>query len=175
MMRSVKVFLGIFIASCFFTATVYSADVAKIGVVDFERIFKESNTGKKIKAEIEKNREGMSEELKKKQMEIQKLQEDYQREKMVLSQDRLAEKEREMNIKVYDLNMLKKRYENEMKKFAFEKTEKLKDHLFTIADDYGQKEGYMLIVEKNSIVYYQKKMDITDSIIKLLNTDTTAQ
>ena len=174
MMRSLKMVLVFFMASCFLAVTAYSADVAKIGVVDFERIFKESNTGKKIKAEIEKNREGMSEELQKKQMEIQNLQEDYQREKMVLSQDRLAEKEREMNIKIYDLNMLKKKYENEMKKFAFDKTEDLKEDLFKIADDYGQKEGFMLIVEKNSIVYYQKKMDITDSIIKLINSQTTA-
>ena len=168
-MRSFKTVMSVWAVLCLFAINAYCADSIKIGVVDFERVFKESTIGKKIKSEIEASRDTMSGDLKKKQVDIQKLQEDYQKEKMVLSQDKLADREREMNIKIYDLNMLKKKYENDMQKVAFEKTENLKKQLLDIADGYGRKESFTLIVEKNSIVYSASKMDITDAIIRLLN------
>jgi outer membrane protein len=51
----------------------FCADVAKIGVVEFQRLFENSDAGKEIKAEITTQGKKMEAELKEKGAEIEEL------------------------------------------------------------------------------------------------------
>ena len=171
-MRSMTLWGSVFLMMIWFSAApVYSAEVAKIGIVDFQRILMESDRGKKIQAEIKKKGEEMENDLKTKGADISRLQEELQREQMVLSKDRLEEKERDFRIRLNDLKELKKKYENEMRKLTFQNTDTIRKDIFTISEDYGKKEGFMLIIEKNEagVVYSRSNMDVTDAMIKLYN------
>ncbi len=175
MMRSLKIFSGVLIITfCLFAVSSYSAEVAKIGIVDFQRILMESTPGKKVQAEIKKKGEAMEQDLKSKGSDINKLQEDLQREQLVLSKERLEEKERDFRIRLNDLKSLKKKYENEMRKLTYINTDKIRKELFEVAESFGKKEGFMLIIEKTEagVVYYPKdKMDVTDKLIQLYNAE----
>lgn len=177
-MRSFTIFGSVFLMMvCLSVPSLYSAEVAKIGVVDFQRIMMESSQGKKIQAEIKKKGEEMQKDLTEKGGDINKLQEDLQREQMVLSRERLEEKERDFRIRVNDLKELKKKYELEMRKLTFENTDAIREDLFKIAEDYGKKEGFLLIIEKTEagVVYFRSNMDVTDDLIKLYNDFTAKQ
>lgn len=158
-----------FMMLCVSAFSAYGAD--KIGVIDFQRIMMESGQGKKIQAEIRKKGEEMQQDLTRRGNEINKLQEAFQKEQMVLSQDKLEEKERDLRIRVGDLKELKKKYELEMRKVTVKSTDQIREDLFKIADEYGKKEGYLLIVEKTEagVVFFKSSMDVTDTLIKLYN------
>ena len=62
----------------------FGADVAKIGVVEFQRLFENSDAGKDIKAEITTQGKKMEAELKEKGTEIEELKKRIEREDLVL-------------------------------------------------------------------------------------------
>ena len=67
-----------------FAATVRAADVAKIGVVDLQKIIEVSSAGKAAKAEMKKKFTTMEEELQAKGAEVEELRKQLEREKMVM-------------------------------------------------------------------------------------------
>ena len=71
-MRLIKInFAVILIITFVFIFSSNAADVAKIGIVDFQRIFKNSNAGKAVQAELKSQFKTMQAELEKNKSEIE--------------------------------------------------------------------------------------------------------
>ncbi len=147
----------------------YGADVAKIGVVDFQRIFENSTAGKEVKAELTKKGATMEASLKEKGAEIETLQERIERESLVMSKEMRQDKEREFRIKVNDIKALKKKYEDDLKEVQQRLVNRIKKDVFDIIQDVGKKEGYLMIVEKIGVLYHPSTLDITDKVIEAYN------
>ena len=68
-----------------FANSLFAADVAKIGIIDLQRILETSNAGKSIQAELKKQKEKMESDLKRKGTEIETISKRLERESMVMS------------------------------------------------------------------------------------------
>ena len=109
-MRMIKmVFVGITLVLLSGVMPSYGADVAKIGVIDFQRILETSSAGKSADAEIKKQGKKMEIELRQKQTELQALNDKLEREALVMSKEMREDKQREFRIKVNDLKLLEKK------------------------------------------------------------------
>lgn len=146
-----------------------AADMGKIGVVDFQKVLTESETGKKVQAEMQEKGKGMEAKLMAAGKEIETLSEQMSREAMVMSKEKREEKQRELEIKKYDFQSLQKKYQMEFRELEGIQIEKIKNEIFTMAAKIGEKEGYTLIIEKSAVIYYPKSVDITDQLIKQYN------
>ena len=146
-----------------------AADVAKIGVIDFQKILETSAAGKAIQTELKAKNEMMAADLQKKGEEIEKISKRLEREAMVMSKEMREEKEREHRIKVNDFKSLQKKYRAELQKLQVELMQKLQTDLTAITADIGKKEGYLLIMDKRGVVYAPTSVDLTDKIIQMLN------
>ena len=115
-MRS-KTTIGVAIAAllCIVTVPCFAADVAKIGVVNIQKILLTSAAGKIAKVEIGKKAREMESTLNVKKSEIQKLQETLERESLVMSKEKRDEKERDIRIKINDIKVLKNKFEKDLK------------------------------------------------------------
>jgi len=170
-MRTLKVVLmAVMIPFCFFIVSSYGADVAKIGVVDFQRIFGTSIAGKQAKTEIQKHGKKMETDLKSKYAEIEEVKKKLEREALVMSKEMREEKEREIRIRLNDLKSLQKRYESEFRGIEKRIITRMKKELFGIVQEIGKNEGYLLIIERIGVLYSPKTVDITDIIIQKYNT-----
>ncbi len=87
-------FISIFIF-LFCTNYSFAADVAKIGVIDLQKILESSTAGKSIQAELKKEKDKMEIDLKKKGTEIENIRKRLERESMVMGKEMREEKERE--------------------------------------------------------------------------------
>ena len=108
-MRLVKMFL--LTVCCFmmsFGFSAYAADVAKIGVINFQRILGASSAGKYAQAEINKRGKKMESDLKKKEAEIEVIKKRLEREALVMSKEMREEKEREIRININDFKIMQK-------------------------------------------------------------------
>lgn len=150
----------------------FAADIAKIGVVDFQRVLLESAPGKAVQETIQTRGREMESDLRKKGEEIEQMTEQFNRDAMVMSRDKRDEKQREMEIKRYDFQTLQKKYQSEIRELENQMIEKLKVEIFEITEDLGQKEGYLLIIEQGAVVYSPAAIDITDKVIAAYNTKT---
>ena len=170
-MRAYKVARIICIFSIFMLCSHFAlaADVAKIGVIDFQKILETSAAGKAIQAELKSKNEMMAADLQKKGTEIENISKRLERESMVMSKEMREEKEREQRIKVNDFKSLQKKYRAELQKLQVELMQKLQTDLKAVTAEIGKKEGYLLIIDKRGVVYAPTSVDLTDKIIQMLN------
>lgn len=170
-MRTCKV---IFVAAVFcfcLLASSYGADVAKIGIVDFQRILKTSSAGKKATAEINNQGKKIEADLKKKGEEIEATKNKLEREALVMSKEMREEKEREIRIKINDFKTLQKRHVAEFKEHEKRLVGRIQEEMLTIIDEMGKQEGFLLILEKREagVMYSPNTIDITDRLIQKYN------
>ena len=170
-----KSILAVGVLSFFFlTGASSAADVAKIGVVDFQKILEVSNAGKTAQVEINKHGKQMETDLKDRGTEIEDIEKKIERESMVMSKEVREEKQREIRIKIGDFKALQQKYMEDFKALENRVIGKIQKEVVELVQDIGKKEGYTLIVEKRTggVVYAPLSIDITDAVIQIYNTQT---
>ena len=170
-----KVYLKITLFSIFFVLCnfvyLHAANVAKIGLVDFQKVLDNSNAGKAAQAEINKKGTQMEAEIKRMGQEVETLKDKLEREALVMSREARDEKERELRIKVSDLRALQNKHMQTFKEAERNLIQKIQKEVMDLVKEIGSKEGYQLILEKRETgaVYFLDSMDITDQVIKAYN------
>ena len=162
-------FISIFIF-LFFTNYSFAADVAKIGVIDLQKILATSAAGKRVQNELKKEKGKMEVDLQKKGAEIENIRKRLERESMVMGKEMREEKERESRIKINDFKTLQKKYRSDLQKLEGGLMNQLKSDIDEIVKAIGKKEGYLLIINKFGVIYSPNSIDITDKVIGKLNT-----
>ena len=168
-MRSYKYFIISIAAILAMASVAYSADVAKIGVIDFQQIIDKSDPGKQAKNEINAQGKKMETELKKKAAELEKLKDQLEREALVMSTEKREQNERDLRIKVNDFKGLQKKYEQDLQRLQKKMIGQLQKDILALAQKIGKKEGFQLILERSGVLYVPSSLNITDRIIKEYN------
>lgn len=164
----ISMFAAILLALAF-TLPVFAADAAKIGVVDFQKVLTDSESGKAVESMMTKRGKEMESGLKDLGSQIDQLTEQMNKDTMVMSKEKRDEKQRELEIKKYDFQSLQKKYQSEFRDLEGKWIDKLKKEIFDLAKEIGQKEGYTLIIEKSAVLYYPDAIDITKQLIDSYN------
>lgn len=146
-----------------------AADVAKIGVIDLQRVMEASSAGKAAQAQIKQQKDKMETDLKDKGAEIEQIRQRLEREAMVMSKESREEKEREARIKLNDFKTLQKKYRTELQRLEKRLVSQLRDDTVALVNEIGKKEGYLLIISRVGVLYSPNTIDITDKLIKRLN------
>jgi outer membrane protein len=158
---------------CFFglSGVLYGAEVAKIGIIDFQRVIDTSNPGKRSAVEIKSQGKKMEETLKEKEAEVQGLKKSLEQKALVMSQEARDEKERQLRIKANDFQSLRKRYLDTLKELNLKLSNKIKKDVFGIVEEMGKEGGYLLILERRvgGVVYAPHAIDMTDKVIEAYN------
>jgi len=171
-MRKFKIaFVATFLTFGFLAAPLYGADVAKIGIVDFQRILETSSAGKIAQAEISKQGKKMEADLKERGAAIEEIKKKLEREALVMSKEMRQEREREIRIKINDIKEMQKKYMAEFKLQEQRLVNRIQKDIFELVEDVAKKGGYLLILEKREggVLYAPKTNEITDKIIQMYN------
>ena len=162
--------LSILIVGAILSATpTFAADVAKIGVIDSQKILMTSDAGKAVQAVINKEGRKMEADLKKTGAEIEKSKEQLEKEAMVMSREVRDQKERELRIKINDIKTQQKKFRQKLQVIEREKLDEIRKDILAVAQEIGKKEGYLLIIENVGVLYSPTSIDITDQLIKKYN------
>ena len=158
-------FLILLIFFNFYTTIAYS----KIVYIDMNLILTKSEIGISLNKYLE--------EINKKNfVSLKKLENDLiNKEEILISQKNILEKnefEKKLNIlstEIKDYRAEKKKLQDKLKKIKIEKTQKILELLNPIITDFVEKNSISFVLPKKNIIIGQKKLDITDRIIILLN------
>jgi outer membrane protein len=166
-----KVFPILFLGLLCFGSFAEAADVAKIGVVDFQKILQNSSAGKYAQAEINKKGKEMESELAKKGAGIEERKKQIEKESLVMSKEMREEKQREIRIQINDLKVMQQRFTQEFKEFENRLVQRIRTDVLKIVDGIGKSEGYLMIVERKTgeVIYSPTSVDITDAFIQNYN------
>lgn len=167
--------LWVYCFLCLFMTAVFSvssdaADVAKIGVVDVQRILKESQAGKQAAKLMRQKQDERSDALKQLQQEIVRLQKYLESIELVEDKTDRDQKKLELSIKLDQFKEADKAYANQLKEINAKQTEEIKKDVYDVIDKIGKKGGYLLILEKGDTVYAPTTTDITGKVVEEYDT-----
>jgi outer membrane protein len=157
-------FLAFAVAPCGFCA-----DVAKIGTVNFQKIFENSTAGQAAKDKIQSEGQRMEQELKQKGEEINTLEKRLSQDTGVMNKEARDEQRWELERKIDEVKALKRKYDRQIQELQNQLINEVRQNVLKLIQEYGKKEGYLLIVEDLTVVYAPQQLDITDVIIKQYN------
>lgn len=147
----------------------FCADVAKIGTVNFQRIFENSSAGKAAREKINTAGKRMEADLKQNGEEIKALEKRLDQNAGVMSKQAREEQKWELERKIDDVKALKKKYDRKIQELQLQLVNEVRQSVLQIVQDYGKKEGYLMILEDMSVVYAPQHVDLTDEIVKRYN------
>lgn len=148
-------------------ASANAADV-KIGYIDLQKAIQETSAGKKAKKELEKEFNAKKDELSKKEANIKKMQEDFEKKKAVLSDEAKQAKGAELQNEMMKYRDLLGQSQLNIQKKEQELTKPILDKLQDTIDKVAKDGGYTVILEKSeqSVIWAKKDIDLTDTVVK---------
>lgn len=147
----------------------FAADSVKIVSLDLQKVLNESEAGKKAKSDLEaliKSKESIIEEKGK---VIEKLRGELEKQASVLSAEARKNREDELEKLVREYQRILQDSQAEVKKKEGELTDAIIKEIRGIIEKIGEEEGYTLIIERSMVLYSNKGIDITDTVIKKYN------
>ena len=166
-----KRFLALLIAGFVFAALPAAAQDVKIGYVDLQKALNLSSAGKSAKEKIGEKVKEYEGEVKKRQDELKKMKEELEKQAVLLSEEARGKKERDYQQKLKEFQRFTKDIQDELQQKDAEFTRRILEDLFQVIKEFGQKQGYTVILEKteSSILYAPDQIDLTEQVIEAYN------
>ena len=146
-----------------------AADLNRVGYVDIDRVFSEYTETQKAKQELNKETTTRRKEITKLENEITTLEEELNAQELLLSKEERLKRAQEINQKILDLQKYVKDVQMDLVRKEDIITRKLFTEMTNAIKRVGEKEGYALILRKDSLLYGEEGMELTDKVIKVLN------
>jgi len=167
-MKRASIVVSFFAVLFFMASAVLAADTpVKLGIIDVQKILRESKAAKKAKAAFMKDVEQKRAQLVAKDKEIKALDQELKDKSGKLSSEMRQSKAEKMAREVKEFRRLDADMREDLKKKEVELTQKLLGEIRQIAQAFLKNMKYTLILEKSAIVASDDVIDVTDKIIKL--------
>jgi outer membrane protein len=155
------------IAGVLFANVAVAEATPKIGYVDLQRALNESDAGKKAKDEFKVQVDKLQATLKKQKDEIDALKDQLEKKAVVMKEEERGNMEDDYRRKLRDFERNYKDSQTDLQKKDNELTGGIIKELQEVIHDYGEHEGYTLILESTSsaVLYGAKDVDLTDEVI----------
>lgn len=154
---------GMLLAALLGAGAAYASDF-KVGVVDTERILRESAPAKKAEKKIEKEFSGRDQEIKRLLKQAKELQSLLEKDDKKLSDADRRNKERELTSMNVNLQRMQREFREDLNLRKNEELAIVLELANKAIQEIAEAEKYDLILQE--AVYRNPKIDITDSVIK---------
>jgi outer membrane protein len=141
----------------------------KIGVFDAQKIFEQTAAGAKVNAELTALQQNKQKELEQDEQQLQELQQQLLSSAASLSQEKLKQRRLEIERKANELEAQRKSAMRELQVEFEEAQARWERRIRDIVRDYGDREGFTLILPIGAVVFHANTIDITDELIEIVD------
>jgi outer membrane protein len=166
---------SLFATTLAFTATTSRTALAdapgamKVAVVDVQRAVMQTEDGLRAQATLKKLFDSRQQELNRKQTDLQKQREELDKQSKVLSKDALQKRVDEWQKQMMELQQIFVEYNKELEKKQKELTDPVFEKVLGLIKRLAARDGYDLIMDKQTVAYIRSDLDLTDQLIQLYN------
>ena len=144
---------------------VFAAEI-KIAVVDIQKAMNECNQGKEAKQTIQKEMEKLQRQFQEKQQELQTMETSLKKQAPMLTPEAREKKGNEFQTKVRDYQRWLDDNQKEIQQKGVEMERDISVALQKAIKKIGEEEGFTFILEKNTVLFASKTIELTDRVIK---------
>ena len=164
-------FLGAMVLVGVLAQPAMAADAGlKVGVVDTERIMRESAPADRVKKKIEKEFAGRDQELQKLAKQAKDMQTSLEKDGVTMSDSDRQAKERELAALTRDLQRKDRELREDFNRRRNEELSGMLDQINKVIKKMAEAEKYDLILQ--DAVYRSPRVDVTDKVLKALSAET---
>ena len=144
---------------------------SRLAVIDYDRLLVESEPGKKIIAPLDTLMKQKKAEAQAMEEELKKLRAKAKEQANSLSEQQLANLQRQFNDKLDDMRRFEEEANNELDRQRAESFGRFNDLTLPLIQALGKELGYTMIFRKQSagLIYLDPSADITNLAIQRLN------
>jgi len=158
-----KLVVSLILLSGFLSVNAIAAGL-KIGVVSVERILTEAPQVDAVNTSMLERFGPQRDELQKSEKEINKLQENYKRNELVMTEDKLNDLKKEIITKIQKLKQKEAQLTQEVTTVRNQELAVLQTQVRGIIDDIAKKGKYDLVLSEG-VAFSSPKLDITDKVL----------
>lgn len=163
-----KLVIGLIVLSGLMSANVIAAGI-KVGVVSVERILTEAPQVDAVNTSMLERFGPQRDELQNAEKEITKMQENYKRNELVMTEDKLNDLKKDIITKIQALKQKEAVLTQEVSTVRNQELAVLQTQVRGIIDDIAKKGKYDLVLSEG-VAYSSKKLDITDKVLDQMKT-----
>ena len=163
-----KLVVSLMLLAGLVSTNVVAADL-KVGVVSVERILTEAPQVDAVNTSMLERFGPQRDELKTMETEITKMQENYKRNELVMTEDKLNELKTQIITKIQELKQKEAVLTQEVGTVRNQELAVLQTQVRGIIDDIAKKGKYDLVLSEG-VAYSSPKLDITDKVLDQMKT-----
>lgn len=143
----------------------------KLGYVDLELALEQTEAGQRAQEQYREEVESAKKEIDAKRSELESLQEEFNKQKESLKREIRVSKEEKLIAMEKDLKRSLQDVQDSLRRSNARLVGELLAKMRNIVSQYGEENGFTLIVEKGSqsVLYADKTIDVTDSVVALFD------
>ena len=165
-----KIFINFFFLIFFFNFnTSYSSE--KIAFIDLDFVLRNSNIGKSILEDIEKLNNKNINELKKKESELKKNEEEILPKKNILSEEEYKKEVDLLKDKIKKYKLLKDEMVSNFQKKKQTSLKNFFNQINPIIQNYMDENSINILLDRKNVFIGKTDSDITNSIIEKINNE----
>lgn len=149
--------------------TIANSNASSIGILDLEKIIKDSKAMRDIQNKVNKKQDEYQKEVSKKQTDLENEQKTIEAKKSVLSKEGFEKEVQKFEKKVDDLKTFVDRKQNSLKKASMESMSKVNENIKEIIGEIAKDKSFDVIIPASQTVYYADALDITEEVLKKLD------
>ena len=166
-MNILKKFITIFIVLFLFVPSSYGED--KIVYLDLDNVVTNTNAGKSILDQLEKSKNSALLRFEKKGKELKIIEDEIKKQKNIISEEELRKKLLEFRKELSNFRQEKQKVINEFNNKKKSEFEEFFKKITPIIENYVSEENIDIVLDKKNIFVASKKRNITEEIIKLID------
>ena len=144
-----------------------SAQELKIGIVNLDRIFREANSAKSAQAKLEQEFGKREKDLNDVATQLKTLSDKYEREAPTLSETQRTTRQKQLVDQDRDFQRKRREFQEDLNARKNEELQQVLERANKVVKQVAEAEKYDLVLQE--AVYVNPKHDITDKVIKVLN------
>jgi outer membrane protein len=157
---------GVVLLLLFAASAIPAHAAVKIAYVDLQRALNECTAGKKARATIRAEAQRAQAKLKREEVKVQALKDELDKKGMLMAPDQRQHLADQLTRKMRDFRDDVRNARAELRQKANERTGAIVSDLATVVRELGEKDGYTLVMEKNSLLWGVPAADITEQVIR---------
>jgi outer membrane protein len=166
-----KVLITMAVAALAATPMFAQSAPSRIAVIDVQKVLQQSSAGKSAYEKLKKMQDDRIARAKKMDEEIASLDNDINSKKLSLSEDKLADLQKQMSDKKIAMQRYAQDADREVGEARDRELMALEAKIKPVIDQMGKEMGLAMIFNKfeSGLVYASEAIDITDSVITRFN------
>jgi outer membrane protein len=147
------------------------AEDVRIAFVDLRKAVFSSREGKAAQEEFTKLEAAKLEELRPMRDELERLQEELEKQKFLITEDALAERQLEIMKRRRDLERDIRAAEDELQLEQVRLLQPIQKKVAQVVEQLGKEKGFTMIVDKNTrgFLFTDQSLEVTEMVVQKLN------